>query len=92
VSEQIDFDRLEKIAEAANSGVRPWVWETNEKGYPQQIVRQGDAALIAETYDGPQHPPRNAEFIAAFDPPTVLALIAWARAGQDNLKVPEDKP
>ena len=90
MSEQLDFDKLQEIAEAANSGVRPWEWRTNAKGYPQQIIRQGDAALIAETYDGPQHAPRNAEFIAAFDPPTVLALLAWARSGQDNLTVPEE--
>jgi hypothetical protein len=39
-------------------------------------LREGDVGLICETYDEPpDHPAITPEFIATFDPPTVLALL-----------------
>jgi hypothetical protein len=79
----LDLDALKAVAEAANGndGVsRPWTWRG---GYPQSIFRDGDAVLVADCFEGPDHPSVFAEFIATFDPPTVLALIA-AAAGQEG--------
>lgn len=54
----------------------PWVWQTNDKGYPQQIVANDDGlVLVAETYTGPEHPAAEAEFIAAA-PELVRELLA----------------
>lgn len=77
VHEMPSIDHLFMVASAANSeGMnRPWEWGGD---YPQVISRQGDAVLIANTYDSPDHPARMAEFIATFDPPTVLALLERA--------------
>lgn len=72
--------RLEAVALAADHEDRPWSWKASEAdgsgGYPQQIVRDGDAALIATCYDAPEFAATKAEFIATFDPPTVLRLLA----------------
>lgn len=65
-------EHFRSVAEAADNGGRPWEWSG---GYPQWIIRQGDAVLIAETYEGPDFPSTIAEFIATFDPPTVLGLL-----------------
>jgi hypothetical protein len=68
---------LRAIAAAAYTGDHhPWEWTgVGEHGYPQQILQQGDVVLIAECYEGPDHPSSIAEFIATFDPPTVTALL-----------------
>jgi hypothetical protein len=68
----INMDVLRSIAEAADHGGRHWSWTG---GYPQQVIRVGDVMLVAETYEGPDFPSTLAEYIAAFDPPTVLALL-----------------
>jgi hypothetical protein len=52
-------------------------------GYPQQVLRVGDVALICECYDEPDYPSVTAEYIATFDPPTVRALIAAALDQRD---------
>jgi hypothetical protein len=72
VTFQIDFEPLRRVAEAADKGGRPWVWNG---GYPQTVIREGDAVLIANTYEEPDHPSTTAEFISTFDPPTVLMLL-----------------
>lgn len=67
----------------------PWVWQTNDKGYPQQIVANDDGlVLVAETYTGPEHPAAEAEFIAAA-PELVrelLAALETAEASRDLLR------
>lgn len=70
---------LRRVAEAADADGREWTWKASESdgsaGYPQHILRVGDVVLVAQTYDDPDRPATFAEFIAAFDPPTVLALL-----------------
>lgn len=67
-----ELDRLKGIALRADSGGRRWSWGGS---YPQRITRRGDAVLIADCYEAPDRPSRVAEFIAAFDPPTVRRLL-----------------
>lgn len=70
-----EIERLRSVAGAAMTG-HSWEWSgRGEHGYPQQVISQGDAALIAECYEGPDFPSSIAEFIATFDPPTVLNLL-----------------
>ena len=70
---------LRRVAEAADDDGRPWTWRASEAGgsggYPQTILRVGDVVLVANCYESPDYPARFAEFIATFDPPTVLALL-----------------
>lgn len=68
----LDVTELRRIALRANGGGRPWLWKG---GYPQTILREGDVTLVAETFTDPDHTADFAEFIAAFDPPTVLRLL-----------------
>ena len=60
-----------RVAEAADNG-SPWEWE---HAYPQRVTRVGDVVLIADCFEDPDAPSRFAEFIATFDPPTVLSLL-----------------
>jgi hypothetical protein len=60
------------VAEAADADGRSWEWEG---GYPQRITRTGDVVIVADCFESPDAPSRFAEFIAIFDPPTVLALL-----------------
>lgn len=79
-AEPQECQRLERIALAADREDRRWAWKASEAdgsgGYPQQIMRDGDATLIATCYDAPEYPATKAEFISTFDPPTVLRLLA----------------
>ncbi len=63
---------LRRVAEAADNG-NPWEWE---HAYPQRITRVGDVVLVADCFEDPDSPSVFAEYIATFDPPTVLALLA----------------
>jgi hypothetical protein len=81
--ERLDLTALRRVARATDKGGRPWVWHASEAegraGYPQHVLREGDVGLICETYDEPDHPATTPEYIATFDPPTVLALLDLAR-------------
>jgi hypothetical protein len=66
------FDNMRAVAERADDGRRPWVWKG---GYPQTVLREGDVILVAQTFTDPDHTADFAEFIATFDPPTVLGLL-----------------
>jgi hypothetical protein len=83
----LDFDHLISVACAIDGDARPWTWHASERpdggGYPQQVIRVGDVALICECYDEPDHPSVTAEYIATFDPPTVRALLAAALNQRD---------
>jgi hypothetical protein len=83
MSKTLDLTALRRIALAADKGDRPWFWLASQSaergGYPQQVLREGDVCLICETYDEPDYPAITPEFIATFDPPTVLSLLALAR-------------
>ena len=78
----LDIVRLAAIAEAVNDDDRAWAWRVNKPDAHQTVFRMGDAALIAETFDSTSNAPHvdgrpvgTAEYIATFDPPTVLALL-----------------
>lgn len=68
----MNLDHLRQVAQAADDLRRPWSWQG---GYPQTVTRAGDVVLIANTYEDPDSPAPLAEFIATFDPPTVLFLL-----------------
>lgn len=76
----LDLDHLWIVATAADANGRPWEWSGE---YPQRVLRIGDVAIVAETFQDPDSPARFADFIATFDPPTVLALLALA-SGDDG--------
>ena len=82
----VDVNRLRVVAESADRDGRPWAWTgVGGHGYPQRIIRVGDAVLMAECYDDPDTPDPTAEFISTFDPPTVLALLdAVGRTAQQE--------
>lgn len=73
------LDRQQAVAEAAMEG-REWVMTLGAGGYPQSVLTLGNVTLVAECYEGPEHPPVLATFISTFDPPTVMALLADAAA------------
>jgi hypothetical protein len=73
----LNLDHLRAVAEAADENGREWEWQG---GYPQRITRVGDVVIVADCFESPDHPSRFAEFIATFDPPTVLALLARREA------------
>jgi hypothetical protein len=75
VTRPLDLAALRKVAEAADADGRPWEWGG---AYPQRILRVGDVAIVAEAFEDPDSPSRFADYIATFDPPTVLALLAAA--------------
>lgn len=66
------LDELRRVASAADDLARPWTWEG---GYPQTVLRVGDVILVAQCFEEPDRPSVFAEFIATFDPPTVLQLL-----------------
>lgn len=79
----LDLVHLRAVAEAVPA--RRWEWSgRGANGYPQQVIGQGDASLVAECYESPDHPSAFAEFIATFDPPTVLALLEMATDSQSD--------
>jgi hypothetical protein len=65
----LDLDALEAVAKAATPGP----WGASRSGLK---VISADGWLVAEAWN-PQS--ANVAHIAAFDPPTVLALIEQAR-------------
>lgn len=87
-----NLERFREVADLADMASRPeggsrhWLWHgIGGDAYPQRIIRDGDVVLVAETFEGPGDgpepvPPRFAEHIATFDPPTVLALVEIAAA------------
>lgn len=64
--------RVARAAQHEDGMDRPWLWKG---GYPQTILREGDVTLVAQTFTDPDHVAHFAEFIATFDPPTVLRLL-----------------
>lgn len=87
----LDLDALEATARAATPG--PWMLDGMGEDEPEinywahrfigtaEPNESGSNEIIATSEDG--HGP-NAEYIAAFDPPTVLALIARIREAEDE--------
>ena len=73
----MNLDRLREVAEAAIP--RPWRWSPGDTLEPPS-VRGGGFMVVAEIMDGN---PADAEFIATFDPPMVLALLDVAEAAEN---------
>ncbi|MGP5023195.1 hypothetical protein ACTXIU_16610 [Glutamicibacter arilaitensis] len=80
----INLDELRKIAEAPD--VRPGPWHVYDRGIGYEVHDENDYELtggMRETFDK-----ADAEHIATFDPPTVLALITrLEQAEQDRVKL-----
>lgn len=87
----IDLDALEEIAIAATDG--PWQWDEkydDGDGTTGLALLNGSRAEVVGAYnhrccafrDDPKVEDCDAKHIAAFDPPTVLALIARLRRAE----------
>ncbi len=77
-----DLVKLEELAKAATPG--PWWYQKTGDNYTH-IVRRGENAFIVQF---PQNKigGKNAMFIAAANPATVLSMVATIRALQEQLK------
>jgi len=78
-------EKLRTLAEdAPKSASGRWYVRTPQGEYPQTVYDNASAILVAETFEGPQHPQSTAPFIAAMDP-TVALLIAdgWLHVADD---------
>lgn len=67
-----DIERLRQVAEAAAAG--PWWRVPGESGADAVLSGIGES-LTWDDHGGEVFKPADAEHIAAFDPPTVLALL-----------------
>lgn len=68
----LNLDAMRKIAESP--GVRPGPWHVYDRGIGYEVHDENDYELtggMRETFDK-----ADAEFIATFAPPTVLALLS----------------
>lgn len=76
---EIDVKRLRKVAEAATPG--PWSACVRNS---LMAVTTADGGLSVSTVGMPEHPGaiEDAGHIAAFDPPTVLALLDRLEAAE----------
>ncbi|MEJ6554048.1 hypothetical protein PQI51_03295 [Microbacterium esteraromaticum] len=74
----IDLDALERIARAVET---PGPWETRCEGYkePTRVCHDSEYVIYLGYDFAADLGAQDAEHIAAFDPPTVLALIARVR-------------
>lgn len=74
----IDLDALESIARAVET---PGPWETRCEGYgePTRVCHDSEYVIYLGYDLAADLGPQDAEHIAAFDPPTALALIARVR-------------
>jgi len=85
---KIDLDALEAVARAATPG--PWEAE------PYRYTADDDRVRVTSPSDGHLFnlaegvEPVNASHIAAFDPPTVLALIAKLREAEAAIEKEDD--
>jgi len=80
---------LRSTAALATPG--PWTVTAGSKGYPQRVMTEGSAKLVAEVYEG--WAPTTADFIAAVTPDLVIALIdaALQRIEGHERDVPNEK-
>ncbi len=76
----LDLNQLREIAEAAT----PWPWESSMVRVEPDadnalrgagVIRDGNGSIVLMVANGPEILVSDATHIAAFDPPTVLALI-----------------
>ena len=90
-----ELDRLEALAKAATlgpwqmSGVRTKLADPNFKNAQAHSVGPDSNGIILALYDPKTHEGfTDAKFIAAFDPPTALRLIAAARRAEPAAPAP----
>lgn len=82
------LDVLEARARAATAG--PWTYQEQSDDYTH-IVRAPDRRFLCQLWqDKSSVSEANARHFAAFDPPTVLALIAVAKRAQAVLNQDSD--
>jgi hypothetical protein len=76
----VDLDELERLAREATPGT----WTAGEDGGMGVVLRESGVPVANTGYwatdDSDDQDRRNADFIAATNPQTVLALIARLRA------------
>lgn len=70
-------------AGAKNSATGRWHVATAQGGYPQTINESGIPTLIANTFEGPQHPQTTAPFIASMDPKVAFGVARLLNAVAD---------
>lgn len=78
-------ETLRRAAEALNvaalgaktSESGRWYVRTERGHYPQSIADNASAVIVADTFEGPQHPQTVAPFIASMDPTFAFAVAAW---------------
>lgn len=80
------IDAMLAAAEAASTNsdgggyYRRWLLCTHRRDlYPQTIEREGDVVLVAECFEGPEHPPVFANHICESDPISVRELVLYVR-------------
>lgn len=84
---EVDLDALEATARAATQG--EWHYRPTVLGMVNTTVSVDDGTHVA--YPSVCHAlPSNATHIAAFDPPTALALIARLREAEAVIEATED--
>lgn len=96
-SESIDLDGLRALAEKATPG--PWEADGNEvsqhwsRPEPWKTVASSEVACMSYCYGGSGRGIENeadAEFIAAANPSTVLALVDRAESAERRIEKAED--
>ena len=65
---------------AKNSAAGRWYVRTPGGGYPQSIADNASAVLVADAFEGPQHPQTTAPFIASMDPTFAFKLATLLEA------------
>lgn len=75
----VDVDAIERLAKASEQG--PWTYDF-ELSYVHNSIGQPILELLCDN-DGQVHNPTG-QFIAACDPPTVLAMVKRCRDAESN--------
>lgn len=87
---ELDLDALERIARAVET---PGPWETRCEGYkePTRVCHDSEYVIYLGCDFAADLGAQDAEHIAAFDPPTVLGLIAELRRARECIETLESK-
>lgn len=75
----------QRATAAKSSFAGHWYVSTPQGGYPQRIAEDGTVTLVADAFEGPQHPQSIAPFITSMDPAFGLHLAAWFKATADAM-------
>lgn len=87
----IDTAHLRRLAEAATPGP----WEAGEPvnwdNIPQASVNSSGVLLTWDDHSGEVFKPEDAEYVAAIDPPTLIALLDELEQAKSDLAVAEEE-